>query len=60
MTSTFQKRKLRLMSTDQRDVYLFLEIGEGREKERKRKINWLFLEVSHVGTRPCNPGMCPD
>ena len=32
-------------------IYLFLEQGEGREKERERSINvWL----------PLNPGMCPD
>ena len=34
-------------------IYLFLERGEGREKERERNINvWLPLERPLLGTRP--------
>ena len=36
---------------------LFLERGEGREKERERNVNvWL----PPTGDLACNPGMCPD
>ena len=41
--------------------YLFLEGGEGREKERERNINvWLPLAHPLLGDLFCNPGMCPD
>ena len=34
-------------------IYLFLDRGEGREKERKRNINvWLPLACSLLGTWP--------
>ena len=37
--------------------FIYLERGEGREKERERNINvWLLL----VRALACNPGMCPD
>ena len=41
-------------------TYLFLEKGEGKEKERERNITvWLPLTPP---TRDvvCNPGLCPD
>ena len=42
-------------------IYLFLERGERREKERERNINvWLPLMSSHTEDLACNPGMCPD
>ena len=41
--------------------YLFLERGEGREKERGRNISvWLPLTCPHTGDLARNPGMCPD
>ena len=45
-------------------MYLFLEIKEGREKERGRYTNvrdteWLPLAPPQPGTG-CSPGMCPD
>ena len=39
---------------------LFLERGEGREKERERNIDWLPLTHSPTRHLACNPGMCPD
>ena len=33
-------------------VYLFLERGEGREKERERNIDWLPLACPQQGTWP--------
>ena len=39
-------------------IYLFLERGEGREKERNINV-WLPL-ASPTGDLACNPGMCPD
>ena len=34
-------------------IYLFLQTGEGREKERERNINvWLPLVCPHLGIRP--------
>ena len=42
-------------------IYLFLERGEGREKERERNINvWLPLTHPQLGDLACNPGICPD
>ena len=47
-------------------ICLFLERGEGREKERERNINvWLPLACPPLGAPPTgdpvqNPGMCPD
>ena len=41
-------------------IYLFLERGEGREKEGE-KHQWVV--ASHMpptGDLACNPGMCPD
>ena len=41
--------------------YLFLERGEGREKERERNISvWLPLMWPLLGNLACNPGMFPD
>ena len=45
---------------------IFLERGEGREKERERNISMQeihLLVASHAppnGDLACNPGMCPD
>ena len=42
-------------------IYLFVERGEGREKERERNINlWLPLLRPLLETWPRNPAMCPD
>ena len=42
-------------------IDLFLERGEGREKERERNINvWLPLNIPPTGDLARNPGMCPD
>ena len=42
-------------------MYLFLDRGEGREKEQERNINvWLPLTHSPYEDLDCNPGMCPD
>ena len=42
-------------------IYLFLERGERRAKEKERNINvWLPLEEFPTGDLACNPGMCPD
>ena len=44
-----------------KDLYLFLDRGEGREKERERNINvWLPLVQPPTGDLAHNPGMCPD
>ena len=41
--------------------YLFLEIGEGREKEGERNINvWLPLTCSPTRDQSRNQCMCPD
>ena len=44
-------------------MYLLLERGEGREKERERNIsvqNTNLLPLSHLHPETCNPGSCPD
>ena len=41
-------------------VYLFLEGGEGRKKERERNINQLPLGTPPTEDLAHNPGMCPD
>ena len=42
-------------------IYLFLERGEGWEKERERNINaWTSLVCPPTGDLARNPGMCPD
>ena len=42
-------------------MYLFLERGEEREKERERNINvWLPLTHPQTGDLAHNPGVCPD
>ena len=42
-------------------IYLFLERGEGREKERERNIDHLIAScIPPTGDLACNPGMCPD
>ena len=41
--------------------YLFLDRGEGREKERERNINvWLSLTCPFTRDPAHNPGMCLD
>ena len=41
-------------------IYLVLERGEGREKERERNIMCGCLSRTPTGDLACNPGMCPD
>ena len=46
-------------------IYLFLERGKGREKERERNIDvwekhWLPLAHTPTRDRTRNPGTCPD
>ena len=42
-------------------IYLFLERGVGREKERERNIDmWSPLTCPQPGALAHNPGMCPD
>ena len=42
-------------------IYLFLERGEGKEKDREGNINvWLLLTHPHAGDLVCNLGFCPD
>ena len=42
-------------------IYLFLDRGEGREKERETNINvWLPLMCPTLGNLAGNPGTCPD
>ena len=47
-------------------IYLFLERGEGREKERERSINvgeihqLVAFHMPPTGNLAHNPGMCPD
>ena len=42
-------------------IYVYLERGEGREKDRERNIDvWLSLVCPDYGDLACNPGMCPD
>ena len=42
-------------------IYLFLDRGEEREKERERHKNmWLPLTCPTLGNLARNPGMCPD
>ena len=42
-------------------IYLFLDRGEGWEKERERNINvWLPLARPPTGDLAGNPGMCPN
>ena len=42
-------------------IYLFLERGEGREKESERNIS-VWLPLMHLPTVGLahNPGVCPD
>ena len=42
-------------------TYLFLDRGEGREKEREKNIHvWLPLAHPTLGNLACNPRMCPN
>ena len=41
-------------------IYLFLERGEGREKEREKHQCVVASHVVPTGDLACNPGMCPD
>ena len=41
-------------------IYLFLERGEGREKEREKYQCVVASHVAPTGDLACNPGMCPD
>ena len=40
-------------------IYLFLEKGERKEKERERNIN-VWTPLVCTGNLALNPGMCPD
>ena len=41
-------------------IYLFIERGEGKEKEERNISVWLPLMRPLLGTWPHNPGTCPD
>ena len=41
-------------------IYLFLDKGEGREKERKRNLNVAASHTPPTGDLAHSPGMCPD
>ena len=41
-------------------IYLYLERGEGREKERERNISVFASHVAPSGHLARTPGMCPD
>ena len=41
-------------------IYLFLERGEGRGKERRKDQCVVASFVALTGDLACNPGMCPD
>ena len=41
-------------------VYLFLERGEGKEKEGEKYQCVVASRVTPAGDLACNPGMCPD
>ena len=41
-------------------IYLFLDRGEGWEKERERNIDVVASCMSPRGDLAFNPGMCPD
>ena len=47
-------------------IYLYVERGEGREKEMERNIDvweihwWVASCTPPAGYLSCNPGMCPD
>ena len=41
-------------------IYLFLERGEGREKEREKYQCVVASHVAPTGDLACNPGMCLD
>ena len=42
-------------------MYLFLERGEGKEKERERKHQCVVASREPLtGDLACNSGMCPD
>ena len=40
-------------------IYLFLERGEGRKKERERNQCVVVSHAPHTGDLAWNPGMCP-
>ena len=41
-------------------IYLFLEIGEGKEKGRETVMCGSLLGTPPTGDLACNPSMCPD
>ena len=41
-------------------IYLFLERGEGREKEKREKHQLAASRMPSTGDLACNLGMCPD
>ena len=41
-------------------IYLFLERGEGREKEGEKHRYVVASRTPPTGDLVCNPGMCPD
>ena len=40
--------------------YLFIERGEGREREEEKHQCVVASHVPPTGDLACNPGMCPD
>ena len=55
------KRSVKKAKRFFKNIYLLLERGEGRKKERERNINvWLPLNAPPTGDLASNPGMCPD
>ena len=56
-----QHKIVNLLKTSKKIIYLSLERGEWREKERDRNLNvWLPLTWPTLGDLAHNPGMCPD
>ena len=61
MTSQSKKKQRTEPAFLKKIIYLFLERGGGREKEKERNINvWLPLVCPPpTGVLAHNPGMCP-
>ena len=59
MDETPEKRVVVFFFLKQR-FYLFLDKGEGREKERERNINVVASHAPTTGGLPRNPGKCSD
>ena len=41
-------------------LFIYLYIGEGREKEEEKHQCVVASYEPHTGNLACNPGMCPD